>query len=1043
MKLKKLIICGFGPYAQRQELDFETHLKDKRMFVITGNTGAGKTTIFDAINFALYGEPSGSDREGKSLRSDFASIDTPTEVELFFSLRDNIYYIKRSPQYFRAKQRGEGLTESKSSAELKLPNSKVITGPKEVTREIEDILGITSEQFKQLLMIPQGEFKKLLVSDSDKKEDIFRKIFGTNMFSEIQNEIKERGNALKKAIDEIQRQRASRIRAFKVKEDEELKSMIDAQYIDIISVLNKFEEFITKSENQQNALKKEFESAEDLIEKLSKEITISEDINKRLESLEVYKDKLKSLNDRKEVYSQKSLKLELGKKALQIQTFEEKYTEITKKYEAAVLELEESDKRLNQYKTDMDQSETRLKNQKILQKDKDQLIKDIEKNEKLKEKLMERENQEKIIKDISQNIENMNEIFLKAEKDKVSLEQRFKNISNSIEEIQEVKNSKSNLELKESKLINRFKSLNRLEENIKLWTEKKERHVKGSKIYEETDIKYKRLKNEYDILEDRFLRNQAGLIAKMLEDDKPCPVCGSNEHPNPARLEHEDIDEKSIKSAKEAAEKEFNNKQKYLDILTGLKSDMKTLEKDIIWPIVKEEFHGETFLEIDEIKAHLVIFKRDFEETLKNLKSEIDELNKKILKEALLKKEKNDIEIQLKNLETNLKDISRKLSDKSGDLRAEKEKLDAIEKEFEYNIIPLENLIQNEHLLKSKLKSMEKDYEEAEKNYNMCKDKLQREHGINQSCIKSLKSLSLEKTESQEKLEMQIKLNKFSSYEDYFNSKIDIKELENTQREIKFYEGELAATKTLYEEGMKSTEGLSKKDISSLVENLNKEKKLKSILSEKLQENYLTLSHNKDIVLECKALTREIQKDEDRFKDIGRLSKIINGDNDKKISFERYVLGAYFEEIIEAANIRFSKMTSNRYELVRKEDVGDKRKGQGLDLEVFDNYTGKKRDVKTLSGGEGFKASLSMALGLADVVQSHAGGIQLDTIFIDEGFGTLDPESLEGAIDCLANLQKDGRLVGIISHVQDLKDRIDARLEVRATNRGSEAIFVV
>ncbi|EQB87817.1 hypothetical protein M918_07160 [Clostridium sp. BL8] len=223
MKLKKLIINGFGPYAIKQELDFEENLKGKNMFVITGNTGAGKTTIFDAINFALYGEPSGSDRDGRSLRSDFADPESPTEVELWFSIRDKDYYIKRTPTYLKPKQRGEGFTESKATAELKLSKEKTITGAKEVTKEIENILGITTEQFKQLVMIPQGEFKKLLNAKSEEKEDIFRKIFGTEIFERVQKDIKEEANGLKRRVEQIQRDRLNRIKAFNCKDkDEEL-----------------------------------------------------------------------------------------------------------------------------------------------------------------------------------------------------------------------------------------------------------------------------------------------------------------------------------------------------------------------------------------------------------------------------------------------------------------------------------------------------------------------------------------------------------------------------------------------------------------------------------------------------------------------------------------------------------------------------------------------------------------------------------------------------------------------------------------------------
>lgn len=227
----------------------------------------------------------------------------------------------------------------------------------------------------------------------------------------------------------------------------------------------------------------------------------------------------------------------------------------------------------------------------------------------------------------------------------------------------------------------------------------------------------------------------------------------------------------------------------------------------------------------------------------------------------------------------------------------------------------------------------------------------------------------------------------------------------------------------------------------SIEEELKIKNEDKIILEEKEKEIYLRVNQNGKILEDCKSFNKLIEADEKKYSNVGKLAKIINGDNPRKISFERYVLAAYFEDIITAANLRFSQMTCNRFVLLRKEELGDKRKGQGLDLQVFDNYTGKSRDVKTLSGGESFKASLSMALGLADVVQSYSGGIQLDTMFIDEGFGTLDPESLDAAIECLIELQGDGRVVGVISHVQELKDRIEVKLEVSSTNKGSKAEF--
>ncbi|MCF0149338.1 MAG: SMC family ATPase, partial [Clostridium sp.] len=354
MKIKKLIISAFGPYADIQELDFENYLDGKNMFVITGNTGAGKTTIFDAINFALYGEASGSDREGKSLRSDFADPTTPTEVELWFSLRDKDYYIKRSPQYFRAKQKGEGLTESKPTAEIKLKD-KTVSGPKEVTKLVEEILGITSDQFKQLVMIPQGEFKKLLNSDSDKKEEIFRKIFGTKIFSDIQQNIKNEANNLKKSIEIVQRDRENRIRSFTLRNDDEgLNNLINNKDLNISLILDKFNDSIKKDKEEEEELKINLDKINIEINGISKNLTLAKETNKKLEDLKKYKDEFEKLSLLKDQYKNKEEKLKLAKKAQTALTFEEKYQEkkryLTKSKEA----LKISEENLIRYKEDLE-----------------------------------------------------------------------------------------------------------------------------------------------------------------------------------------------------------------------------------------------------------------------------------------------------------------------------------------------------------------------------------------------------------------------------------------------------------------------------------------------------------------------------------------------------------------------------------------------------------------------------------------------------------------------------------------------------------------
>ncbi|STA91788.1 SbcC/MukB-like Walker B domain-containing protein [Clostridium cochlearium] len=283
----------------------------------------------------------------------------------------------------------------------------------------------------------------------------------------------------------------------------------------------------------------------------------------------------------------------------------------------------------------------------------------------------------------------------------------------------------------------------------------------------------------------------------------------------------------------------------------------------------------------------------------------------------------------------------------------------------------------------------------------------------------------------------------FKDYNHYLSMKLSEDELKNLDEDIQNYNQNVKTVKFNLDKAIKNSKDLKLRDENLIKQRLEKVEEEKSQLNREYNIIFSRLDNNRKTLKEIEKLNEKIKGKEEEYKVIGELARISNGDNDERITFERYVLAAYFDEIIDAANIRLSKMTGGRFLLVRKEEKGKGRRQEGLELEVFDNYTGKARHVKTLSGGESFKASLSLALGLADVIQSYAGGISLDTIFIDEGFGTLDPESLDNAIETLVDLQNDGRLVGIISHVPELKERIDTILEIIPTKEGSRARFLV
>ncbi len=1044
MKIRKLIITGFGPYAEKQELDFEANLDGKNMFVITGNTGAGKTTIFDAINFALYGEASGSERDGKNLRSDFADKSTPTEVELWFSLRNKDYYIKRSPQYFRAKQRGDGFTESKPSAEIKV-GDKTVSGPKEVTRLVEEILGITCEQFKQLVMIPQGEFKKLLNSDSDKKEEIFRKIFGTKIFSDIQQNIKIEANNLKKSIEQIQRDRENRIKAFSCKEDDEdLRRNINAKDLNIELILSKFKDTIDKDEVEENLIKEKLKDINIEINNISKEIVLANDINKKIGNLENYKYDLDKLNLLKHEYEAKSIKLESGKKAVTALGFEEKYKEKKISLLKAEESLRKSVENLSRYKKNFDDAERKFKIENEKEDLKNDLRKKLDEIEKLKEKASNYQiNKEKFdeLKRQSQYIiERIKQIDLERNKNN----DLIKLLLEELENINKLKEEKNTLGIEEINYISKQEKLNKLLSALEKCKLESQRHVKGTAFYESADKEFNEKKNNYEQLEEAFRRNQAGILAKDLMEGESCPVCGSTHHPKLAVIEVDSINESAVKEAKTIADKFYEKRESYYRELTKIQAEINSLKEETIRPIFIEIFSEEDFK--DDIERSI----ENVNTELKNNYSYLDKIinrKKEIEKveslESTKLKQKQEIEKYTEELRVELENKNKELLAKEGELKAQEANLQNIVNEFKGTIRSVKDLEEEQCKVNNNLEKLKEDYVKVEKDFNNIKTIYDKENGNKSSLEVMTENVKVELDEALKLFKEKVLQLGFKDYNDYSSSRMTEIEIDVLEKDINKFNMTLSNAEKVYSLSLEECKNLKKIDIRSIEEVLEIKNREKISLEKAEKEIYLRISQNKKIIGECINYNKLIEEDEDKYKTVGKLSKIINGDNPRKISFERYVLAAYFEDIIEAANIRFSQMTCNRFELLRKEELGDKRKGQGLDLEVFDNYTGKSRDVKTLSGGECFKASLSMALGLADVVQSYSGGIQLDTMFIDEGFGTLDPESLDSAIECLVDLQDDGRIVGVISHVQELKDRIETKLEVSSTNKGSKAVFRV
>jgi len=1040
MKLQKLVITGFGPYALRQELDFEKNLQGKNMFVITGNTGAGKTTIFDAINFALYGEASGSDRESKSLRSDFAEPQTPTEVELWFSLRNKEYYVKRSPAYTKPKQRGEGFIESKPTAEIRLSKDKTMTGPTQVTKEIENILGITTEQFKQLVMIPQGEFKKLLNAKSEEKEDIFRKIFGTEIFQSIQYKIKEQANKLERGIREVQRDRLNKIKSFNCKEeDENLFRLINAEDPNVEMLMKKFYEFVEEDKEQQKVVMQKVNELDIVMDKMSNEIALGDATNKKFNNLEKSKEELDKLVEQIKEYANKKLQLDRGRKTLTVKWYEDRYSEKKHEWDNLNAQIKAIEKKIEEYKGSFEKAEGKFKLEQNREEEKNKLVNAISENQRLIGKAsnyeINKSNVEildKKVKEIKYRIQEIAQIDLKND-------EKLEVINKNLEDINKAKEEKGKLEIKQL-------AWNTKKEKIYMLKNAIEKRDKSGKIYEETkknfgdlEQRFLEARNKYELLDDIFRKSQAGLLAVGLEEGTACKVCGATHHPNLAKLANSEISEEAIKKSKEFLEKIRESRDKKLEELTIINSSLKYIKENTIDPFAKElllEDVSDISVQVDRLVKNSETILLELKDSIRNLTNIIDKESENINERGKLKNSSDKLrqELELKNVV---------LVDEEGKLSAARNTLEMIKNEFKGEIKTVSELEKTISFSSNSLLRIKNAYEKAEKEFNSSKSLFDQEAGNFRSTKQMKENADKELNTAKAVFKEKVMGLGFIDYTDYKSSSLTEEKINLLDKEINEFQIQLAGVRQTYKDSLKEIQGLSRMDLTILQDKLSSENIVKKALSSEVNEVYSRITTNVLIIENCKKYSEAIENDENKYKTVGKLSNILNGDNTKKISFERYVLASYFEDIIEASNIRFSKMTAGRFELLRKQDMGDKRKGQGLDLEVFDNYTGKARDVKTLSGGEGFKASLSMALGLADIVQAHAGGIQLDTMFIDEGFGTLDPESLDNAIECLMDLQNDARLVGIISHVPELKERIDARLEVTSTNRGSMAEFKV
>ncbi|AEY64352.1 AAA family ATPase [Clostridium sp. BNL1100] len=1047
MKPLKLTISAFGPYAKKQFIDFTT--LNEQIFVISGPTGAGKTTVFDAISFALFGEASGSSRDRDSLRSDFAEPGTETYVELEFELKGKIYRIRRSPQQEQKKLRGEGYTLRNADAELLLPDGTLITKIINVDERVNQLLGINKSQFKQIVMLPQGEFRKLLESDSSDREIIFRKIFGTEDFAEIQKRLDEDRYGLEKSVHDLKTQIATHINHLDVSEDQTLVEIRNAQNVNIAQFITCIEQLMQKDRSIIDEIKAELNKTVKEQAILQKEITRCTEVNKKLSDREQTKQQYEVLKSRENEFCEKEKILEYARKTLPISEVDEQCRKVEKALEIKVGELELAKQELAKRKSEFRNTEESLNTQIGLEPE----IKKHETELSLLEKMLPKVIQyDKGLKHLEAVREEYTKLTGELEKARKDLETNKEKEGKQAENLKLLYTTEAeciSLEKQiseDTKLLKELDGIRKLigvcQEEISSLENKRAEFVCFEKAFYE-------FRSRLELMEDNYIRGQAGILAKSLKEKDPCPVCGSLDHPKPAEMpscipaeeqirnkksEFSKLTELRTEKSKGISELNGSVESKRQEILSRLNAlDDSVIMYDNIALVENGRF--ETVLE--HINTTGIGRKEKTVELKARYKSKREFADKK----STLEKEHTEIRDRLKVLEESVQNLTTRKSGIIEEITRLQTEAQAIEKEISEDIRSASKLKARIEEQRSKINKYREQYEQLKKLHEISREAVNKAEQEVAVKVSSIEEGRKEFVAMEKLLKEKLESSNFSDYEQFLNMKKTQEEIDILQQEINTYYQNLKSINDLYRRLEEETKGLEAQDIVILNEHHAELEQKQQVLQERQNIVFSRFDNNSKTIKQLTATLEKLKQLEEKYAIIGKLAKIAKGDNPQRITFERYVLAAYFDEIIIAANHRLVRMTGSRYYLKRKEEKGKGRAQQGLELEVFDNYTGKARHVKTLSGGEGFKASLALALGLADVVQSYSGGISLDTLFVDEGFGSLDPESLDSAIECLTEIQKTGRLVGVISHVTEIKERIQSVLEVIPNKEGSFVNF--
>ena len=922
MRPTKLIISAFGPYADRTLIDLEK-LGTSGLYLISGDTGAGKTTIFDAITYALFGRASGDSRDdAKLFRCLNAKPETKTEVDLTFVYAGKEYRIVRNPEYMRPKARGEGFTKESASVTLykpdasgrQSPTSPSVSKEKDVAAAVQEIIGIDRDQFTKIAMIAQGDFMKVLLSSTDERKKIFRKIFKTDKFNALQDELKKRASEMDRQCSDSESTACTMIAQIQCSENSaQAETLVQAnnlaaqrQVADWQGVCDMTQAILDEDSLSFKNVQAELDESAKKLAGMDKELG-------RAQNIQNTRDALKKANDELEKILPSLVPLKEAKAAAESKqperdSMQERITTLKNS-------LPEYDK-LESFRGEA------LKKESAIQKTETELQRN------------------------RQSVENTKAVIT--------------NLDKELSELGDVGAKKQELIAQNDKFKARQDDLVKVGKSVKELSTLGEKFEEAKEAYLAADGDYQKISDDYEAKNRAFLNEQAGIIAETLVENEPCPVCGSTHHPHKACKSVEAPSQAELEQLKKAvseAETKRNEKNAAASQAKG-----KFEEKQLAVQLLVQELFGECTLEEARERGNTEYAEN--RDKMAALTSDISKEEEREKRKAFLEKNIPEKRAELEKLQLTVTDQEKEISGLNAELTS-------------------------------------------------CRNTIR-------ELLDKLAFESKAAAEAQVR-EMQAALD--SSKRELETATAKLTECETRVNELKARKDTLAS----------QLEGAPEFDLVALQASRDQAAEAHNALAHSQNIISARLVGNKSALEQIGKTVGALGEQLRRRAWIRNLSDTANGglSGQGKVMLETYVQASYFDRIVSRANIRFRLLSNGQYELVRRKDAANNRSQSGLDLNVLDHSSGKEREVKTLSGGESFLASLSLALGLADEVQSYAGGIQLDTMFVDEGFGSLDEEALKNAINTLQNLAGDNRLVGIISHVNELEHRIEKIIHVK------------